>query len=364
MSADKSTSGYDYASGTNRLSEAMIGNVAHEFMPDTSGHITHYDACSDPDATPTARDSFHYGPDGARYFKNTEWAVMSGTTTTMKTSRKYYAGAYEKTLTVGGDTVERTRIGDSVVHVRTTPAGLMPTPLSVFEYVHRDHLGSVEAVTNEAGAELVVLGHDPYGERRKNDWTARLTRAEIETLLGAHGERVSRGFTKHEHLDRTGLIHMNGRVYDPRLGRFLSPDPIVGDPTSSQSWNLYSYVGNNPLSYVDPTGLDPWDGCGWLCPDDIDAWWDWLNFVNSWWDLPHSGSDPYSASDYESPRSKAKKTLRALDQSVADEPADSGVLAAIGEAIQGWWRGVLERKHAEMKADCERKHGVGDANGR
>ncbi len=47
---------------------------------------------------------------------------------------------------------------------------------------------------------------------------------------------------------------MNGRVYDPRLGRFLSPDPIVGDPTSSQSWNLYSYVGNNPL-YVDPTGL-------------------------------------------------------------------------------------------------------------
>ena len=48
---------------------------------------------------------------------------------------------------------------------------------------------------------------------------------------------------------------MNGRVYDPRLGRFLSPNPIVGDPTSSQSWNLYSYVGNNPLSYVDPTGL-------------------------------------------------------------------------------------------------------------
>ncbi|MCY3820082.1 MAG: hypothetical protein OXH52_12085, partial [Gammaproteobacteria bacterium] len=40
-----------------------------------------------------------------------------------------------------------------------------------------------------------------------------------------------------------------------RLGRFLSPDPIIGDPTSSRSWNFYSYVGNNPLSYVDPTGL-------------------------------------------------------------------------------------------------------------
>ena len=275
------------------------------------------------DTAPTARDSFRYGPDGARYFKKSEWKEQTTTggmtTTVSKTSRKYYAGAYEKTATVGGDTVERVRIGDSVVHVKTTPAGMMASPSSAFEYAHRDHLGSVEAVTNEAGAELVVLGHDPYGERRDNDWTARLTKAEIETLLGAHGERVSRGFTGHEHLDRTGLIHMNGRMYDPRLGRFLSPDPIVGDPTSSQSWNLYSYVGN-PLSYVDPTGL--YAECDWVCEADMDAWWDWLNFLNSWWDHPHSGSDPYSASDYESPRSKAKKTLRALDQSVADEPAD------------------------------------------
>ena len=145
-------------------------------------------------------------------------------------------------MTVGGETVERTRIGDSVVHVRTTPAGMMAMQSSVFEYARRDHLGSVEAVTDASGNELIVIGHDPYGERRDNDWTARLTKAGIETLLGGHGERVSRGFTKHEHLDRTGLIPMNGRVYDPRLGRFLSPDPIVGDPTSSQSWNLYSYV--------------------------------------------------------------------------------------------------------------------------
>ena len=367
--------GYDYDPdlGTNRLKEATIGDVVREFPHDTSGHIERY-ACKDPDdtdqndpcagvddtfigwnarglaekvtvgdsktdATPTARDSFRYGPDGARYFKKSEWAVTSGATTTMKTSRKYYAGAYEKTATVGGDTVERVRIGDSVVHVKTTPAGMMPTAESVFEYVHRDHLGSVEAVTDEDGAELVVLGHDPYGERRKPDWTGQLTKAEIEALLSAHGERVSRGFTRHEHLDRTGLIHMNGRMYDPRLGRFLSPDPIVGDPTSSQSWNLYSYVGNNPLSYVDPTGLNPGDwGCGWLCQDDIDAWWDWLNFLNSWWDIPYAAGDSYdsagdshSSRDYASIRAAAEQTLRATDQSVADEPADSGeIIVKIG----------------------------------
>ena len=117
-------------------------------------------------------------------------------------------------MTVGDETVERTRIGDSVVHVRTTPAAtdLTATETSAFEYLHRDHLGSVEAVTDESGEELVVLGHDPYGERRDEDWEARLTPAEIEALRAEHGERVSRGFTGHEHLDRTGLVHMNGRV--------------------------------------------------------------------------------------------------------------------------------------------------------
>ena len=393
---DDAATGYAYAAASNRLASADIGGVAHRFAHDAGGRITHYDACggaadcaaddtfidwnarglaekvttgeSAADAKPTARDSFHYGPDGARYFKMSEWEVASGTTTTMKTSRKYYAGAYEKTATVGGGTVERTRIGDSAVHVRTTSGGMMPTTSSVFEYAHRDHLGSVEAVTDQAGNELVVLGHDPYGERRRNDWTGQLTDTEIESLLNAQGERVSRGFTRHEHLDRTGLVHMNGRMYDPRLGRFLSPDPIVGDPTSSRSWNFYSYVGNNPLSYVDPTGMYP--ECDWVCEEDMDAWWDWFDFLNSWWDIPHGGSDyydgasdPYSASDYVSTRSKAESTLRAMDQSISDEPADSGILAALGELIAGWWRGVLERKYEEMKADCERIHGVAGCEG-
>ena len=252
------------------------------------------------------------------------------TTTVTKTTRTYYGGAYEKTVTVDGATVERTRIGDSVIHVKTTPAATdtAATATGAFEYLHRDHLGSVEAVTDASGAELAVLGHDPYGERRDEDWTAQLTPTEVEELRAEHGERVSRGYTGHEHLDRTGLVHMNGRVYDPRLGRFLSPDPIVGDPTSSQSWNLYSYVGNNPLSYVDPTGLSTWPlECDWVCEEDIDAWWDWWDFLNSWyyydssWD-PSNSWDPFSSQDYEAIRSKAEKTLKAMDRSVANEPAD------------------------------------------
>ncbi|HFQ5352949.1 RHS repeat-associated core domain-containing protein [Vibrio vulnificus] len=64
------------------------------------------------------------------------------------------------------------------------------------------------------------------------------------------------GFTGHEMLDDVGLIHINGRVYDPTLARFLSTDPYTQDKWfGTLAFNRYSYVQNNPLSYVDPTGL-------------------------------------------------------------------------------------------------------------
>ena len=59
-------------------------------------------------------------------------------------------------------------------------------------------------------------------------------------------------------LDSVGLVHMNGRVYDQQIGRFISADPFVQDPFDSQSLNRYSYVGNNPLSYTDPSGFFKW----------------------------------------------------------------------------------------------------------
>jgi RHS repeat-associated protein len=63
--------------------------------------------------------------------------------------------------------------------------------------------------------------------------------------------RFHRGFTGHEHLPEFALINMNGRMYDPILGRFLSPDPYVQAPEFSQNFNRYSYCVNNPLIYTD-----------------------------------------------------------------------------------------------------------------
>jgi RHS repeat-associated protein len=63
-----------------------------------------------------------------------------------------------------------------------------------------------------------------------------------------------RGFTGHEHVDHANVIHMNGRIYDPAIGRFMQADPMVQEVDNSQNFNRYSYVINNPLSYTDPTG--------------------------------------------------------------------------------------------------------------
>ena len=69
---------------------------------------------------------------------------------------------------------------------------------------------------------------------------------------------LRRGYCLHEHWNELDLIDMNGRFYDPVLGRFLSPDPYVQDITNPQNFNRYSYCLNNPLKYTDPSGEMFW----------------------------------------------------------------------------------------------------------
>src|SRR5262249_44920322 len=116
-------------------------------------------------------------------------------------------------------------------------------------YFHQDHLGSIAALTDQNGVVAEPDAYDPWGKRRflngSDDLATSLT------------SQTSRGFTGQEMLDSVTLVHLNGRVYDPYIGRMLSADPVVGDPLNGQTWNRYSYVYNNPLAYTDPTGYCP-----------------------------------------------------------------------------------------------------------
>lgn len=111
-------------------------------------------------------------------------------------------------------------------------------------YFHTDHLGSVEVITNETGGVVQRLSYDAWGKRRNPNGTD----------ASGISAPTTKGFTRHEHDDELTLINMNAREYDPVLGRFIMPDPIIPGATNSQSYNRYSYVLNNPLSMVDPTG--------------------------------------------------------------------------------------------------------------
>lgn len=162
--------------------------------------------------------------------------------------------------------MQRTDLSTGVRHVRVRYAS-NGTYGAWFEYVHRDHLGSVAVVTNASGAQLIdKLSYDPFGARRRDTWAADITTTGMNSILANEDVRFAHGFTDHEMLNRTGFIHMNGRVFDPRIGRFVSADPIVQAPFHSQSYNRYSYVFGSPLSYTDPsafanTGSQPQDGC-------------------------------------------------------------------------------------------------------
>ena len=159
----------------------------------------------------------------------------------------YYIGSsFEKFISSGTTTNKHfIRAGSNVVAVHNTRSGTHTH--SDTNYFHRDHLGSIHVVTDENGIELDRLSFDAFGKRRQANWQ------------GATGpipsDYITRGFTGHEQLDDVDLIHMNGRVYDPNLGRFLSADPHIQAPLNMQNHNRYSYVLNNPLSYTDPSGF-------------------------------------------------------------------------------------------------------------
>lgn len=123
------------------------------------------------------------------------------------------------------------------------------------QYWHVDHLGSVSVTTNEAGAVVERLAYEPFGKRRNANGVTDTN----GTLVASSTDR---GYTGHEHMDEVGLINMNGRVFDPALGRFMSADPFIQNPTGLQSFNRYSYGWNSPLNGADPTGYS-WASKTW-----------------------------------------------------------------------------------------------------
>ena len=170
---------------------------------------------------------------------------------------------YETTIYVGSDFEKRTEGSNTfyrhqiyadgrlvAVRVRSNLSGGTDETKSILT----DHLGSVVETLNSSGGTDFSIAYSAFGERRDpTDWSGPHT---SEPSLA---ELTQEGFTGHTHIDSSPLIHMGGRVMDAQLGRFMSADPYVPHPYSTQSFNRFSYVQNNPLSATDPSGFgDRW----------------------------------------------------------------------------------------------------------
>jgi len=165
-------------------------------------------------------------------------STPDGATTT------YVGGIYERRTSPGKDTLHVFHIPGTDGRVADIMYNAAPPNTYTANYVLEDTLGSTSIVIDGSGA-IERRHYDDYGKRINPDGT---------DYSGQFGF-VTSGFTGHEHEDLLGLINMRGRIYDPKLKRFLSADPFVTHPWFGQSWNRYSYALNNPLNFTDPSGF-------------------------------------------------------------------------------------------------------------
>jgi RHS repeat-associated protein len=195
---------------------------------------------------------FNYTSDRLRY-KQVAYTAANGATPASTETTVYVDGLFEKVTKPSGTIEYKHYIlaGSDPIAVRTLRFSGGVNGSNDTRYLHKDHLGSVEAITDESAGVLQRLSYDAFGKRRNAaSWSGTPSSTDWANI-NALGHR---GFTFHEHLDNVELIHMNGRAYDPDLGRFISADPLIQAPFQSQSLNRYSYVMNNPLSLTDPSG--------------------------------------------------------------------------------------------------------------
>jgi len=164
---------------------------------------------------------FTYDGDGGRVKK--ELLASDGS---LVSSSIYIGGLYEKT---GSNATKYILLGNQKI-AQKDPSGTY--------FIHTDHLGSSNVLTDSTGNQAQLLEYTPYGSVKLNQGI----------------KDIAHKFTGQRLDDSTGLYFYNARYYDPQCGRFISADSIVQDPSDPQSFNRYTYANNNPVAYVDPSG--------------------------------------------------------------------------------------------------------------
>ncbi|MGM8228508.1 FG-GAP-like repeat-containing protein [Cellvibrio sp. ARAG 10.3] len=232
---------YQYDRNGNMISDKNNGAVNRSF------EYTTYDQVS-LIANDNTETTFYHGPDRSR------WKRVD-TKNSLATTTRYF-GSIERIETGLAGVVEWKRsIAGALFTYKTDTANNLLTNGISKAFIYKDHLGSVDIITDAVGTLTHSMSFDAWGARRSAEtWNIAYDISKLE-LTGFNHEVTTRGYTGHEMVDELGIIHMNGRIYDAKLARFLQADPFIQAATNTQSYNRYSYVLNNPLNMTDPSGF-------------------------------------------------------------------------------------------------------------
>ncbi|MCE2026862.1 RHS repeat-associated core domain-containing protein [Sessilibacter corallicola] len=251
--------------GPHAVCEINNGSTTETFNYDNNGNmVTHFiNGAADRQFLYSSFDKptriikgdhtteFEYGTGRSRYKRIDD--ANGETTTTL------YVGSVEILTKPDGNREVRRYINGTVLVTQDYNRdvnGEYQFARAVTRNILTDHLGSTDVITDSNGQIVQEQSFDAWGSRRSILDGIRLDDLEL-TLLSTdiNNEFTTKGFTGHESVDQVGIIHMNGRIYDPRLSRFLQADPNIDGVDTTQGYNRYSYVHNNPLNATDPTGF-------------------------------------------------------------------------------------------------------------
>ena len=235
--------GYGYSSS----SPYAVSEVPFNAMIPQRDQRINYNALQLPDSICEGGTTaiFTYGGDLQRSNMRISKGDLSITT-------NYYDGSLNRFDRTQGGATQRKLVLYLAGDAYSAPAALVRdygADRWLVRHILRDNQGSIVAIADTAGNVIERNDYDPWGVLRQPQTQTPYSSGEVPELL------LGRGYCGHEHLAEFGLINMNARLFDPALCRFLSPDPIVQAPDNSQNFNRYSYCLNNPLKYIDPSGL-------------------------------------------------------------------------------------------------------------
>ncbi|MFA6869357.1 MAG: RHS repeat-associated core domain-containing protein, partial [Bacteroidales bacterium] len=210
------------------------------------------------------------------YYPNQQKAATTLTHNSTVIEHKYYAGKAFEWETVNDKKYYYVYAEGQPIAVFIQDGDDSPLPYLILT----DHLGSVDLITDRYGNVVDSMSFDAWGNRRNyQNWQQKDNSVHL----------IDRGFTMHQHLDSFKLINMEGRVYDPVVAQFLSPDPYVQAPDNTQGLNRYNYCYNSPLMYTDPDGEWVHFVVGAFIGGFANLTANWNNIKNAWQGFAYFG---------------------------------------------------------------------------